>query len=71
MVDLIFRVHGAGAGDEVVAPGQGFGADELQQKPRHCAVIVPDELETYYRAAVDFGKVDAAAKECIRMFELD
>ena len=30
-----------------------------------------DELETYYRAAVDFGKVDAAAKECIRMFELD
>ena len=30
-----------------------------------------DELETYYRAAVDFGKVDAAAKECIRMFDLD
>ena len=30
-----------------------------------------DELETYYRATVDFGKVDAAAKECIRMFELD
>ena len=30
-----------------------------------------DELETYYRAAVDFDKVDAAAKECIRMFELD
>ena len=30
-----------------------------------------DELETYYRAAVDFGKVDAAAKECISMFELD
>ena len=30
-----------------------------------------DELETYYRAAVDFGKVDAAAKECIKMFELD
>ena len=30
-----------------------------------------DELETYYRAAVDFSKVDAAAKECIRMFELD
>ena len=30
-----------------------------------------DELETYYRAAVDFSKVDAAAKECIRMFDLD
>ena len=29
-----------------------------------------DELETYYRAAVDFGKVDDAAAECMEMFGL-
>ena len=29
-----------------------------------------DELETYYRAAVDFGKVDEAAAECMEMFGL-
>ena len=45
VVDLVIRVHGAGAGDEVVAPGQGFGADEFQQKPRHCAIIVPEHDE--------------------------
>ena len=26
-----------------------------------------DELETYYRAAVDFGKVDEAAAQCAGM----
>ena len=30
-----------------------------------------DELETYYRAAVDFAAVDKAAKECIEMFGLE
>ncbi len=29
-----------------------------------------DELETYYRTAVDFGKVDEAATECMEMFGL-
>ena len=29
-----------------------------------------DELETYYRAAVDFAAVDAAAKDCAGMFGL-
>ena len=42
VVDLILGMHGAGAGDEVVAPGQGFGADELQQQPRDGTVIVPE-----------------------------
>ena len=30
-----------------------------------------DELETYYRAAVDFAKVDEAAKECAGLFGLE
>lgn len=30
-----------------------------------------DELETYYRAAVDFAAVDAVAKDCTRLFGLD
>lgn len=30
-----------------------------------------DELETYYRAAVDFSAVDAAAQECTRLLGLD
>ena len=30
-----------------------------------------DELETYYRAAVDFTKVDEAAKECAGLFGLE
>jgi len=29
-----------------------------------------DELETYYRAAVDFGKVDEAAAQCAGMLGL-
>ena len=43
MVDLILRVHGAWAGDDVVAPRQRFGADELQQQAGHCPVVVPEE----------------------------
>ena len=30
-----------------------------------------DELETYYRAAVDFGKVDEAAARCAELFGLE
>ena len=30
-----------------------------------------DELETYYRAAVDFGKVDEAAAQCAGMLGLE
>ena len=30
-----------------------------------------DELETYYRAAVDFAKVDEAAARCAELFELE
>ena len=92
MVDLILRVHGAWTGNNVVAPRQGFGADQFQQQAGHRAVVIPehdelirqclcsalmaqakschDELETYYRAAVDFGKVDEAAAECMEMFGL-
>ena len=33
MVDLVLGVHGAGAGDDVVAPGQRLGSDKLQQQP--------------------------------------
>ena len=43
MVDLILRVHGAWAGDDVVAPRQCLGADELQQQAGHCPVVVPEE----------------------------
>ena len=43
MVDLILRVHGAGAGDDVVAPHQRLGADELQQQAGHCPVVVPEK----------------------------
>ena len=27
-----------------------------------------DELETYYRTAVDFAQVDAAAAQCMELF---
>ena len=30
-----------------------------------------DELETYYRAAVDFAAVDAAAAQCAELFGLE
>ena len=43
MVDLVLRVHGAGAGDDVVAPRQRLGADELQQQTGHCPVVIPEK----------------------------
>ena len=41
-------------------------ASSLMAQAKSCH----DELETYYRAAVDFGKVDEAAAECMEMFGL-
>ena len=43
MVDLILRVHGTGAGDDVIPPGQRFGPDEFQQQPGDGPVIVPED----------------------------
>ena len=43
MVDLVLRVHGAGAGDDVVAPRQCLGADEFQQQTGHCPVVIPEK----------------------------
>ena len=45
VVDLILRVHGAGAGDDVIAPGQCLGTDQLQQQARHGTVFVPEHDE--------------------------
>ena len=42
MVDLILRVHGAWTGNNVVAPRQGFGADQFQQQAGHRAVVIPE-----------------------------
>ena len=44
--------------------------DEHEMCIRDRAKSCHDELETYYRAAVDFGKVDEAAAECMEMFGL-
>ena len=45
MVDLVFGMHGAGAGDDVVAPGQRLGPDKLQQQPGDGpAVVVEDHI---------------------------
>ena len=43
VVHFVLRVHGAGAGDDVVAPRQRFGPDELQQQPRHGPAVVPED----------------------------
>ena len=45
VVDLILRVHGAGAGDDVVAAGQRFGADQLQQQAGNGPVVVAEHHE--------------------------
>ena len=45
MVDLVLGMHGAGAGDDVVAPGQRLGPDKLQQQPGDGpAVVVEDHI---------------------------
>ena len=58
VVDLIFRVHGAGAGDDVVAPGQCFGPDEFQQQAGDRPVIIPEYHipvgQRFYRAPVEY-----------------
>ena len=58
VVDLIFRVHGAGAGDDVVAPGQRFGPDEFQQQAGDRPVIIPEYHipvgQRFYRAPVEY-----------------
>lgn len=51
---------------------QRAAAELLEQS---CALMAQakschDELETYYRAAVDFSAVDAAAKDCARLLGL-
>ena len=63
MVNFILRVHGAGAGDDVVAPRQRLGADELQQQAGDCPVVVPEEdafvCQRLHRALIEhlaFGR---------------
>ena len=48
MVDLVVGVHGAGAGDDVVAPGQRLGPDELEKQAGDGAIVV---MEDTYRSA--------------------
>ena len=43
MVDLILRVEGAGAGDDIIPAGQRLGADLFQQKAGGRAVLVPKD----------------------------
>ena len=43
VVDLIFRVYGTGAGDDVVAPGQRLGPDELEKQAGDGAVVVMED----------------------------
>ena len=43
MVDLVVGVHGAGAGDDVVAPGQRLGPDELEKQAGDGAVVVMED----------------------------
>ena len=43
MVDLVFGVHGAGAGDDLVAPRQRLGTDELQQQAGDGPVVVAED----------------------------
>ena len=57
----------------VKSVGQDADAAELLEQASALmaqAKSCHDELETYYRAAVDFGKVDEAAAECMEMFGL-
>src|SRR5699024_10570858 len=41
-VDLLVRVHGTGAGDDLIPPDQGLGPDQLQQQPGHRPIFVPE-----------------------------
>ena len=60
MVHFVLRVHGAGAGDDVVAPRQRLGPDELQQQPRHGPAVVPeDDVAVGQRLHRTFIKDDA------------
>src|SRR5699024_6826583 len=43
MVDLVFRVKGAGAGDDIIPAGQRLGANLFQQKAGGRAVLVPKD----------------------------
>ena len=43
MVDLVFGVHGARAGDDLVATRQRLGTDELQQQAGDGPVVVAED----------------------------
>ena len=57
MVYLVVGVHGAGAGDDVVAPGQRLGPDELEKQAGDGAVVVMEDHipvgQRLYGAAVE------------------
>ncbi len=66
VVDLIFRVHGTGAGDDVVAPGQCFGPDEFQQQAGDRPVIIPEYHipvgQRFHRAPVEYHPLGVMAE---------
>ena len=57
---------------EQIARIIGIG-QQVQLLEQACALMAQakschDELETYYRTAVDFAQVDAAAAQCMELF---
>ena len=72
MVDLILRVHGAGAGDDVVAPRQRLGADEFQQQAGDCPVVVPEEdafvCQCLHRALIEHLALGRDGREQPQLF---
>ena len=57
----------------VVQHGRDLADAAAELLEQACALMAQakschDELETYYRTAVDFAQVDAAAAQCMELF---